>query len=236
MPTLVVVAAALAAACTSTPVPQTARRLPANVLAQPRGTVGLVLASFNSPTPTALRALGITYRPIPLAQAPKMDLSAFQVLLLDEDALEADNGFVVYDNLIENVRKYGMTLVVMRQRTETLAKAAKVLPFKLLPRDAEYKIVLVTPRRDDPVMNTPNTIVKADLDSLGRSAGQLVSGGPDARAIISANLDAPDSSAALLWEPYRRGSIWYVAVPVSARAATGAETERKLLSNLVSNK
>jgi hypothetical protein len=85
-------------------------------------------------------------------------------------------------------------------------------------------------------MTTPNQIRHADLDSLSPRARQLAQGGKGARAVISANLQSPDSSATLLLEPAGRGSIWYVAMPLTQRAAAGYEAEQKILANMLSFK
>ena len=236
MALLAVVAMLAAGGCAGTPKPTVARTLVANILAEPRGTIGLVLADYSSPTPTAFRALGIPFRAIPLAQATTADFSVFQTVMLDEDALSADKGYAAYGSLIEAVKKHGLTLVVLRQTTELLAKASRVLPYQLSPRDVEFQLTLATPRRTDPMMRAPNEIGREDLDSMSRQTRQLATGGPDSRAIISANLVSPDASAALLWEPFHNGAVWYVSFPITARAAAGRVAEQKLLANLASNK
>ncbi|MBS1912002.1 MAG: hypothetical protein JST22_08460 [Bacteroidetes bacterium] len=205
-------------------------------MAQPRGAIGLVLANSASPLPTAMRALGIPFRALPLALIPKTDLSSYQILVVDELALDQDVGFAAYASMIDNVKQHGLTLLLLYQQTPTIVKATKALPFKLYPRDVEYRLSLTSPRHDDPVMTSPNTITTANLDSMSMRTHQLVHGGPDSRAIVSANLDNPDSSGVFVWEPRDRGAIWYIALPIAARAADGYEAEQKVLANFMSNK
>lgn len=232
----VIATLALLIGCGSAPRPTLPRRLPANVMAQPRGTVGIVVVNYASPLPTALRTIGAPYRLLPLAQVQHLDLTQHQVIIVDEYAMEEDKTFAAYDHLVDNARKNAGTLIVLHQSTETLQRAARTARYRLQAREAEYRLTFAAPRRDDPVMTTPNSITRSDLDSLSPTTHQLVFGGPDARAIISANLVAPDSSATLLWEPLDRGAIWYMTFPIAARAADGYATEQRLLANLVSNK
>lgn len=226
----------LAAGCGSPPKPFVKHTLASNILAQPRGKVGLVTTSFASPMRTALRALGIQYGTISLAQVATADLSVYPIVILDEGALDGEKTSAAYEGLVSNVSKYGQTLLILRQSTEVIRKIGGFSQFRLVARDVEYRIVLATPRSGDPVMFRPNPVTRADLDSLSTGTHQLAMGGKEARAIISANLVSPDSSAALLWQPIARGQIWYLSVPIAARAADGRDAERRLLCNLLSDK
>jgi hypothetical protein len=210
--------------------------LPSNVMAQPRGIVGIITAPESSALPTALRAIGVPFQRIAVTPLGRADLFTLPIVIIDEEAFEDDAVAKAYPLLLDHATKYGLTIVLLRQKSETLGKLMRRLPHAVVPRELSYTIALATPRKDDPVMRIPNTLTRANFDSLSRHTTQLVHGGPDARAIISANLDAPDSSAAMLWEPFKRGASWYLSFPMIARAAAGFEAEQKILANLVSDK
>ena len=212
------------------------RGLPANIMAQPRGPIGVITHQTTSSLMTAFRAMGIPYQLIPLRSAPRQDLSSFQIIFLDEGTLDEDDNFAAYDNALATTAKHGTTMIMMHQPTSTIVKATRKVPYKLFPREVDYRLLLATPRRDDPMMTTPNRLTRPDLDSLSTRTSQLVFGGRAARAIISANLDAPDSSAAMLWEPYERGAVWYFSIPLADYAAAGHEAAQKIIANLVTNR
>jgi hypothetical protein len=210
--------------------------LPSNIMAQPRGSIGVVTHETSSSLMTAFRAMGIPYHLIPLQGAARQDLSNFQILFIDEGTLDEDAGFAAYGHAIETVTKFGSTLVVMHQPTDALTKAMRRVPYKLHSRDVDYKLLLSLPRKDDPMTSTPNRITRIDLDSLGTRTTQLVYGDRAARAIISSNLDSPDSSAVMLWQPLEQGAVWYFSVPLADYAAAGHEAAQKIIANLVTNR
>jgi|GEM_PF-2045274 len=212
------------------------RVFPENIVAHPRGTIGVVAPGERPPLLTALRALGVPYHHLSLKDFAGLDLTPYVVMILDEGALEYDGAAPAYARMLEHTTRTGGTLIVLNQPTPALRQISTRLPLKLVPRDIDYRIDLALPRRDDPVTVQPNAITRGNLDSLARKTSQLVYGGRDARALIAANLDAPDSSAALLWEPVGKGTVWYLAVPVAGYAAAGYEAEQKVVANLVSNK
>jgi hypothetical protein len=218
--------------CGSTPT--VTRVLPENIMAQPVGTVGVVSLTDGSPLLTSLRALGIPYRRIPVDSLSRLERYTFPQVVLDEELLEDERASKAYRLIIDKVRS-GPTLILLHQNPETLQKLTSAAA-TLIPRGVEYTITLVIPRTGHPVMTTPNMIRRADLDSLSPRTRQLALGGRGARAVIAANLQSPDSSAALLLEPAGKGTIWYVAMPVTTRAAAGYEAEQKILANLLSFK
>lgn len=224
----------LMAGCSgSKPIP---RVLPGNIMAHPRGTIGVIAPLERSDLLVALRALGVPYSRIPLADFARHDLTPYTVMMVDEEAMEYTETLQAYNRLLAHTSKNGTTLIVMTQQTKTLLKAGAGVPLKLSPRDLEYQVVLAPSLRGDPVIERPNQLTRADLDSVSKRTGQLVFGGENGRAILAANLQAPDSSAALFWEPLGKGSVWYLSFPVTAHAAAGYEAEQKLIANLVSNK
>lgn len=213
------------------------RGLPANVMAQPRGSIAVItLTGGTSSLTTSLRALGIPYRTIALAGVPQHDLASYHTLFYDENLLEADKELAAYGRVLDHVARRGGTLILLRQEPSLLRKATAKLPYKLYPREVDYRLVMAKPRREDPVVMAPNPITRANLDSMSMRVTQLVFGGTEARAVLATNLDAPDSSATLLWEPYERGAVWYISFPIADYAAAGREAEQKLIANLVSNK
>lgn len=216
--------------------PMPSRVLPENIVAHPRGTIGVIAPGERSSLPTALRALGIPYHQLGLKDFAKLDLTPYTVMMIDEEALELEEAPPAYSRMLEHVSKRGGTLVLLSQRTKTLQRIAPQVPLKIVSRDVEYRIDLSAPRHDDPIMRQPNLITPHNLDSLSGRTMQLVYGGREARALIAGNLDAPDSSATLLWEPLGKGAVWYLSVPITAYAAAGYEAEQKIIANLVSNK
>lgn len=212
------------------------RVLAENIVAYPRGTVGVIAPGERSSLPTALRALGIPYHQFGLKDFARVDLTPYTVVIIDEEALEFEEAPPAYSRMLEHIGKRGGTLILLSQRTKTLQRIAPQVPLKIASRDVDYRIDLSTPRRDDPVMRQPNLITPLNLDSISGRTVQLVHGGREARALIAGNLDAPDSSATLLWEPVGKGAVWYLSVPITAYAAAGYEAEQKIIANLVSNK
>jgi hypothetical protein len=210
--------------------------LPANIMAQPRGSIGVITHQATSSLMTVFRAMGIPYRLVPLRTASREDLSSYQILFIDEGTLDEDGSLAAYDHVLESVARNGATMIMMHQPVDAIVKATRRVRYKLYPREVDYSLRLSTPRKDDPMMTTPNHITRPDLDSLGTRANQLVFGGRAARAIISANLDAPDSSAAMLWEPYEKGAVWYFSIPLADYAAAGHEAAQKIIANLVTNR
>jgi len=225
----------LLAGCASAP-KVSAPSLPSNVMAQPYGTVGIITAPGSTSLPTALRAIGVPYQPVAIAPLGRADLFTLPIVIVDEDAFEDDAVAKAYPQVLDHAEKYGLTVIVLRQRSKTLGKLMPNLTHRVVARDVEYRLGLATARRNDRVMQLPNRIDPDNFDSLSVRTNQLVHGGADARAIISANLEAPDSSAAMLWEPFRRGATWYLSFPLTARAAAGFEAEQKILANLISDK
>jgi hypothetical protein len=218
--------------CGSTPT--VTRVLPENIMAQPVGRVGVVALTDGSPLLTSLRALGIPYGRIPIDSLAHLERYDFPQVILDEELLEDERASKAYRLVVDRIRT-GPTLILLQQHPETLQKLTSTAT-TLVPRGVEYTITLVIPRTNHPVMTTPNLIRRADLDSLSPRTRQLVLGGKGARAVLAANLQSPESSAALQLEPAGKGAIWYVAMPVTARAAAGYEAEQKILANLLSFK
>jgi hypothetical protein len=208
------------------------RVLPENVMAQPVGTVGIISLNDSSAIITAMRALGIPFHRIPVDSIERVERYGFRQLLMDEDLLEDEGVMKGYRGFLDHIRK-GSTLILLRQKPEVMRRLAEPA-VTVVPREVEYSITLLLPRGDHPLVTTPNHLLRRDLDSLSPFTHQLSHGDRSARAVIAANLQSPDSSAALLVQPAGRGAIWYVAFPIAQRAAAGYEAEQKLLANLVS--
>lgn len=210
------------------------RSLPENIMAHPSGTVAVVTASAASSLPTALRALGIPYVLITPENVAKHDLALYKTYLLDEMALDEERITPIYKRVMLET-KYGKTFVMLHQNVKPLAAVSEPNR-RITPRDVDFGLRLVSIRPSDPMLNNPNDITRADMDSLGREASQIVAGGPDARAILSSNTNDADRAALLLWDPYETGAVWYLSIPIVARAAAGIAAEQKLLANLLSNR
>jgi len=222
-----------ASGCGSSPKVATAS-LPANVMARPRGIVGVIPAPENSHLPEALRALGVPYRVLPIEGFTQHDLTHYSTIVVDEMALDNDAMTPVYGRIMREVR-FGRNVVILHQRAERIS-ALSGPARKIVAREVDFTLRLVTIRGADPMLKSPNAITREDLDSLGRHANQIVAGGADARAILSSNTNDADKAAVLLWDRYEDGTIWYLSVPIVARAAAGHPSEQRLLANLLSNK
>ncbi|MDB5035770.1 MAG: hypothetical protein JWQ98_3011 [Chlorobi bacterium] len=209
--------------------------LASNVMAQPRGTIGILTAAAPSELPLALQALGIPYKRL-ASQTLREDLFTMQIVMVDEGALDDEAAVREYARILDHAAQYGIIVVLLHQDSRTMRRVVGKLKHKVYPRDVEYGIRLTTTKGADPVLNYPNPLTRTNYDSIGGRVTQLVSGGRDARGIIAANVEAPDSSAAMLWEPFEKGFVWYVSVPITAHAAAGYEAEQKLIANLVSNR
>jgi hypothetical protein len=122
----------------------------------------------------------------------------------------------------------------LRQEPETLVKLRARIRYAVVSHALEFRVELAAPFRSHRALSIPNTVNKADLDSFSVRTTQLAFGTASAKAILAANLQRPDSSAALLLEPNGRGSLWYCSFPIAERAAAGYEAEQKLLANLIS--
>lgn len=233
IPRLLLLAFLVCAGC-GTATEHATRSLPENIMAHPAGTVGLLTASPASALPTALRALGIPYVQITPENFMKSDLALYPTYLLDELALDEEKMAPIYRRAMQETR-YGKTFIMLRQNMKPLAAITAPIR-RITPRDVDFGLRLVSIRPSDPMLNHPNDITRADMDSLARGASQIVAGGPDARAILSSNTNDADRAALLLWDPYENGAVWYLSIPIVARAAAGHPAEQKLLANLLSNR
>jgi hypothetical protein len=222
---------ALASGCGSPPVITTV--LPENVMAHPPHVVGVVSLDTASPIYTALRALGVRYHRVPIDSLTRYDRYRLPIVILDRELLEDERVAGAWQIFLDHIRKGGTTLMLLQQQPETMRKLASRYS-NVLPRPVAYSLSLVLPQPDHPVATTPNRILDEDLDSLSLYANQLALGDRQARAIISANLQSPDSSAAILLAPNGRGAVWYIGMPIMARAAAGYPAEQRLLANILS--
>lgn len=210
------------------------RSLPENVMAHPNGAVGLLTTTPTSTVATALRALGIPFERITPENFARSDLADFRTYLMDELALDEEKMGMIYRRAMQET-KYGKIFIILHQSQKPLATVTAPVG-KISPRDVDFGMRLVSIRPSDPMLTTPNSITRADLDSLSREAAQIVAGGSDARAILSSNTSDADDSALLLWDPYEDGTVWYLSIPIAERAAAGFAAEQKLLANLLSNR
>jgi hypothetical protein len=208
--------------------------LPENIMARPIGTVGVVTLAEPSNLAISMRALGVPYRRIPIDSILRVDLDDIRMLFLDEGIMEDQRILDLYPRLIEIVGR-GMRLVILQQQPALTAKMLQKSRQVIVAREVDHSINLKLPRPGHPLVASPNIITAADLDSLSRFAHQLARGSADARALIAGNVERPDSSAALLWNPLGRGALYYVAFPLTARSALGYAAEQRVLANLVSN-
>lgn len=210
------------------------RSLPGNIMARPNGIVGVVTVGAISSLPTALRALGVPFEQISTEGFGKRDLTRYKTIVIDEFAFDEESLGPIYRRIMLEV-KYGRTLIILRQQEKRLPVVTGPVR-RITAREIDFGVRLTTVRRTDPMLTSPNAITRENLDSLAREARQLASGGPTSRAIISSTTSEADRAALLLWEPYEDGAVWYLAIPIVARAAAGLEAEQKLLANLLSNK
>jgi hypothetical protein len=224
----------LAAACGGGRIASSGR-LPANVMAYPKGMVGVVSASTEGTIEQMMVALGIPFEPIPLDTLAKIDLSDYRVMLVDEGALDDPRAAAGYPRLLDRA-KNGGTLLVLRQSVETVRKLRSRVREMMILREVDYPLTFRIAVSGDPIVRVPNTVTRADLDSLARGSRQLARSGSESRAILAANVLSPDSSATLLWEPFGNGKLWYCTFPLVARAAAGFEAEQKMAANLLSEK
>ncbi len=208
-------------------------RLPANVMVHPKGTVGVVTASTDGAIVQMMVALGIPFEKIPLEGLSKADLDQYACMLIDEGTLDDPRAALGYSHLVDHVHG-GASLVILRQSIEGMQKLRARVRGAATPREADYAITIRLARHNDPIIRVPNTITRADLDSLSLRSRQLVHGSSEARAVLAANVQSPDSSATLLWEPMGNGTIWYCSFPVVLRAAAGFEAEQKIAANILS--
>ena len=210
-------------------------RLPANVMVDPEGTVGIITASTEGTLAEMMVALGVPFEKIPLDGLAKADLDGYAFLVIDEGTLDDPRAALGYSRLVQHVSK-GASLLILRQSIEGMQKLRARVRDVVSLRDVDYDITIRLARYNDPIVRVPNLVTRADLDSLSRTSRQLAHGGSEARALLAANVQYPDSSATLLWEPTGDGTIWYCSFPIVARAAAGFEAEQKIAANILSQK
>lgn len=207
--------------------------LPENIAAEPRGLVGIVTAAPTTSLPTALRALGVPYRSLPLADLDDAQLEGLALVVIDELALDDPAMMQSIPRMLDNTRTGGPPLLILMQSNE---RGTDVLRRNAAPFEARaitHGVDLVAPRSAHRALTTPNPIGPADLETYSDRTAQLARG-RSVRAIIAGNLDRPDSSAAVLRAVYGKGAIYYVAFPLAARAAEGYPGDQRLLANLLS--
>lgn len=210
-------------------------RLPANVMVETERTIGIVSVAPEGPLARMMVTLGLPFESIPLDGLAKADLERFRLLVIDEGALDDPRVVLGYAQLVEQVHR-GAALVILRQSIDGMQKLRARVRGVVTLREVDYDITIKLARFNDPIVRIPNIITRADLDSLSRQSRQLAHGGSEARALLAANLQSPDSSAALLWEPTGNGVVWYCSFPIVARAAAGFEAEQKIAANILSQK
>ena len=210
-------------------------RLPANVMAHPAGTVAVVSASAEGTVERMMLALGIPFQRIPLDTLVKLDLSDYRVMLIDEGALDDPRAANGYPRLLARA-KQGGTLLILQQSVDAMQKLRARVREVVSLREVDYRLTYRVAVSGDPIVRLPNSVTRADLDSLALRSRQLARSGSESRAILAANVLSPDSSATLLWEPVGSGKLWYCTFPLVARAAAGFEAEQKMAANLLSEK
>jgi hypothetical protein len=217
--------------CSSPPVIR--HVLPENIMVHPPQVVGVVTLEAGSPIYTALRALGVPWHRIPIDSLVRIDRYGLPVVIMDENLLEDERVTGAYPVFLDHVRKGGITLLMLQQNPETMQKLFSRYS-TTRPRQVEYTLHLVMPRPEHPAVTIPNRITQEDLDSLSLHVHQLAMSDKSGQALLSANLQAPDSSAALLLTPAGKGAVWYASFPFMERAAAGYPAEQRLLANLLS--
>jgi hypothetical protein len=180
-------------------------------------------------------ALGIPFRRIPLESLAKADLDDYKVMVVDENTFDDERAVLGYARLLGRVKR-GATMLMLRQSLDGIRKVRARVREVVTIREVDHSITFRIAIVGDRATRYPNRVTRADLDSLARGSRQLAFSGSEARAIIAANILAPDSSATLLWEPIGAGKLWYCTFPLVARAAAGFEAEQKIAANLLSEK
>jgi hypothetical protein len=237
IPGISIVALALIAVITlnpgcSSPPPVITHVLPENVMVHPPQTVGVITLEAQSPIYTALRALGVSWHRIPIDSLVRFDRYRLPIVIMEENLLEDERVAGAYRVFLDHIRK-GTTLLMLQQNPETMQKMASRYS-TTKSRQVDYTLHLVMPRPEHPAVSTPNQLTQADMDSLSLDVHQLAFSDKYAFAMISANLQSPDSSAALLLTTAGQGAVWYATFPFMTRAAAGYPAEQKLLANLLS--
>jgi hypothetical protein len=211
----------------------TASSLPENIAVDPRGMVGLIAPAPLTPLPTALRALGVPFRQLPSADLDDSHLDGLSLVVIDEGALDDPAVPDALPRLFDHARTAGLTVIMLSQSAEKGLAIMRRNSAPFEPRPITHGVDLVTPQRDHRLLRSPNVIQSIDIDGYSDRTNQFARG-RGGRAILAGNIDRPDSAAALLRVPYGKGSMWYVAFPIVARAAEGFAGEQRMLANLLS--
>ncbi len=210
--------------------------LPGNVMAHPFGRAEIISSAASPEVATALRALGIPAHVVPFDSVDDIGARPDPFVVVAEHALDDQRLLGSLPIVLESVRRGG-TVLMLVQSPESLHLLRARYGNIAEPKVVDHSLQLVRPRREIPpmaAMDRPNEVRNSDLDSLALGARQVVVLSGDARAVIAASLLSPDSSAVLTWQPFGHGQLWYLAAPVSARAASGYGAEQRLLANLMS--
>ena len=208
--------------------------LPENIAAEPRGMLGIVATSPTTSLPTALRALGVPYRTLPIVDLDDRQFEGLSMIVFDEGSLDDPKLADALPRLFDHARTTSTPLLMLAQTHDKGRETLRMNAAPIEPRAVGYSVDLVAPQSNHRVLITPNRIDADDLEVLSESVSQLARGRSGGRAILAGNLERPDSSAALLRVPYGKGSIWYVAFPLAAPAASGLGAGQRMLANLVS--
>jgi hypothetical protein len=217
----------------SRPVAHRPPPLPENVLADPPRLVDILTPPGPSPLATALRALGIPFRRSIVHEDSALAMPQSPFAILDEEIMASEAGARMLPGLLRWTRAGG-TMVMLVQSPGVMAELRRRVPQDIIQREVSYTLQLHPAHEHEKILAEPNRITRSDLDSLAPGARQLALGNVDARAVIAGNTIHPDSSAALLVEPYGKGALWYLGFPVTARAAAGDPAGQKLLANIAS--
>lgn len=206
--------------------------LPENVIAHPPSMSVIVTRPGPTSLATSLRALGVRFSRVTIVEKREMVLPETPVIILDEEALVDEEVLRQYPELLRWTKEGG-TLIILRQDPRTMQTLRARGHGDVASREVSYRVELHPAGDREPLLSWPNPISRADLDSLGLEAHQLAFGNSESKVLLAGNTQHVDSSATILVEPFGAGTLWYVGVPIAARAATGLPAEQKMLANLL---
>ncbi|MBC8144025.1 MAG: hypothetical protein H7X80_00490 [bacterium] len=206
---------------------------PENILAEPRGTVGVIEVPPSTMLSTALRAIGVPHRVLKYAELDDVQLDGLALVMIDEGAFDDEIMPRALPRLLDRTRTSAVPLFILMQSPMRTSEIMRSNAAPIEPRMVEYDVSLVATQRDHRSLSWPNAIQPNDLAEFSERTVQFARA-RNGRAIIAGNSDLPDSSAALLRVPYGKGALWYVSFPFIDRAAEGYAADQRMLANLIS--
>src|SRR5687767_9299231 len=116
---------------------------PENILAEPRGTVGIIQLPPSTMLSTALRAIGVPYRILPIGELDDSHVDGLVLVMIDEGAFDDENVPRALPRLLDKARTSALPLFILSQTSERTGEIMRANAAPIEPRTVEYDVTLV---------------------------------------------------------------------------------------------